>query len=68
MNLTHKMHVLDNTNQGNTMNLTHKMHVLDNKTRKSLFSGTQTQCEFFVEEMGLRIVADCPMGLAMYVR
>jgi hypothetical protein len=50
------------------MNLTHKMHVLDNKTRKSLFSGTQTQCEFFVEEMGLRIVADCPMGLAMYVR
>ena len=49
------------------MSMNAKMSVVVLATKKVLFSGTQRQCEFFIEEYGHRIVADCPMGTSFYV-
>ena len=48
--------------------MTHKMSVVNLKTREVLFTGTPKQCEFYVDEMGMKVVADCPLGTSMYVR
>jgi hypothetical protein len=50
------------------MSMNAKMSVVVLATKKVLFSGTQHQCEFFIEEYSHRIVADCPMGTSFYVR
>lgn len=44
------------------------MAVVDIRNRTVLFRGTPTQCEFFIEERGHRVVADCPQGTTLYVK
>lgn len=50
------------------MSMNAKMSVVVLATKKVIFSGTQRQCEFFIDEYGHRVVDDCPMGTSFYVR
>jgi hypothetical protein len=44
------------------------MSVVNVKTHEVLFTGSSRQCEFYIDEMMLKVVADCPMGTSMYIR
>lgn len=46
----------------------HKMSVVKTSPRKVLFTGTEKQCEWFIDVMDLKVVADCPLGTSMWVR
>jgi len=48
--------------------MTHKMSVVNVKTHEVLFTGSSRQCEFYIDEMMLKVVDDCPMGTSMYIR
>lgn len=48
--------------------MTNKMSVVNVRTREVLFTGTARQCEHAIEEMELKVVADCPLGTTMWVR
>jgi hypothetical protein len=46
----------------------HKMSVVKTSSREVLFTGTEKQCEWFIDQMNLKFVADCPLGTTMWVR
>ncbi len=50
------------------MSMNAKMSVVVLANKKVIFSGTQRQCEFFIDEYGHRVVDECPMGTSFYVR